>query len=90
MTDQGFPARIETSISFNINLTLHFQPGSGTLHCYFLLAGCQDADHSCGHICHSLAPSQRTPGLQHTGRLLSLPDIHGPLVPHVRQNLYLH
>ena len=24
-----FPARIETSISFNINLTLHFQPGSG-------------------------------------------------------------
>ena len=29
MTDQEFPARIETSISFNINLTLHFQPGSG-------------------------------------------------------------
>ena len=28
MTDQEFPARIETSISFNLNLTLHFQPES--------------------------------------------------------------
>ena len=50
-----------------------------------LCPGCEDADHSCDNLCHTLAALARAHGLQHPGRPLQQGEhLHGPLVPDVR------
>ena len=52
--------------------------------------GGKDVDSSCDNIRLSLAPTPRNVGLQHSGQPEGASEIHGPLVPYVCQDLYLH
>ena len=55
----------------------------------FALGG-EDVDNSGGHIRYSMVAPPRDVGLQHRGRHQQLAQVHGPLVPHVRQDMHLY
>ena len=58
--------------------------------CWHVAAGGEDVDSRRHHLCHAVAATPRDVGLQHPGSPHRQPEVHGPLVPHVRQDLHLH